>query len=66
MNQIKVKSIYPKERIPFNEWCVMFKVSTRYQDRTCIHNAERIMSLWDGYLGTKRIYVKPLSNETTL
>jgi hypothetical protein len=66
MEQIKVKSTYPAERIPFNEWCEMFKVSTRYVDKTYIHNAERIMALWDGCLGTKEKYIKPLSNKDSL
>jgi hypothetical protein len=58
MKNLKVKTIVPLERPSFNEWCEMFKVSTQYIDKAAIRNAERIMSLWDGCLGTKNNYIK--------
>lgn len=27
------KSIYPKNRLSYNEWCKMFKVSNRYEEK---------------------------------
>lgn len=60
MKQIKVKSSYPKSRPSFNDWCAMFKVSSLYVDREGINNAQRIMSLWDGYTNTKQFFIKPL------
>jgi hypothetical protein len=57
----KVKSIYPKDKPSFNEWCSQFKVSSLYTDRQGINNAQRIMSLWDGYTNTKQFFVKPLT-----
>lgn len=55
---LKVKTTYPSTRPPFNEWCNMFKVSSMHIDRKPIENANRIMALWDGYLNTKRLFVK--------
>jgi hypothetical protein len=59
----KVKSIYPKDRPSFNEWCQQFKVSSMYADREGINNAQFIMSLWDGYSNMKEFFVKPLKME---
>lgn len=59
----KVKSIYPKDRPSFNDWCRQFKVSSMYVDREGINNAQFIMSLWDGYSNMKQFFVKPLNME---
>ena len=54
---MNVKTIYPSSQPSFNEWCKMFNVSSRYEDRTPITNANRIMSLWDGYSKMKEIFI---------
>jgi len=59
-SNLKVKSIYPKDRPSFNEWCQQFKVSSMYADREGINNAQLIMSLWDGLTNMKEFFVKPL------
>lgn len=58
MNTLKVKTTLPDQRPSFTEWCKMFNVSKMYVDRTPIQNANRIMSLWDGYLNTKELFIK--------
>lgn len=55
--QLQVKTSYPTERPTFNDWCKQFNVSRLYQSREGIDNAQRIMSLWDGYARTKQLFV---------
>jgi len=55
--QLQVKTSYPTEKPSFNDWCEQFNVSRLYQSREGIDNAQRIMSLWDGYSHTKQIFV---------
>lgn len=43
--QIKA-TITPPNMPSYNEWCKEFKVSTRCQRRTGIHNAQLIMAQW--------------------
>ena len=58
MDNLKLSStIYPKHRPNFNDWCKEFKVSQYYFDRSGIHKAQIIMSLWDGYSNTKQYFV---------
>jgi len=54
--QLQIKTTYPTERLSFNDWCKQFNVSRMYQSREGIDNAQRIMSLWDGYSRTKTIF----------
>ena len=58
MSNLKVKTTYPEKKPSFQEWCEMFRVSSLYVDRTPIQNANRIMELWDGYIGTKSVFIK--------
>lgn len=58
MTSLKVKTTHPTDRPSFSEWCKMFNVSRLYVDRTPIQNANRIMSLWDGYLNTKELFIR--------
>jgi len=51
------KTSYPKERPSFNEWCKEFNFGIRYAHREGINNAQRIMSLWDGFAKTKQIFI---------
>jgi len=61
---IKLKSTtYPSERPDFNKWCDMFKVSSLYVDREGKNNANRIMSLWDGFAKTKELFIKKIKTE---
>lgn len=54
MKLLKVKTLLPDNRPSFNEWCAMFKVSSRVlKDSTPIKNAQRIMDLWDGFTNSK-------------
>ena len=55
--QLQVKTTTPTNRPTFNEWCEQFNVSRLYQSREGIDNAQRIMSLWDGYTKTKQLFV---------
>jgi hypothetical protein len=63
--QEKVTTIYPKTRPSFNEWCQQFNVSRQYISREGINNAQRIMSLWDGFSRNKQYFVtlKTSNNE---
>lgn len=63
--QLQVKTIYPKDRPSFNDWCKLFNVSRLYIEREGINNAQRIMSLWDGYSETKKYFtnIKINNNE---
>lgn len=58
MQNLKVTTTYPDQRLEFNEWCEQFKVSTMYVDRTPIMNAQRIMSLWDGFFKMKEMFIR--------
>jgi hypothetical protein len=55
--QLQIKTTTPTSRPTFNEWCKLFNVSRLYQSREGIDNAQRIMSLWDGYSQTKQLFV---------
>lgn len=57
----KFKTTYPQNRPTFNEWCQMYNVSKGYCDRTGIHNAQRIMQLWNGFSKMKEIFVNTKS-----
>lgn len=54
---MKIKTLIPTDRLPFNEWCKLFNVSRLYVDRTGINNAQKIMELWNGYSGQKEIFI---------
>jgi hypothetical protein len=54
----KTRTLIPQHRPPFNEWCEMFNVSRSYVRREGINNAQRIMSLWDGFAKTKELFIK--------
>jgi hypothetical protein len=41
----------------------MFKVSSLYVDREGKNNANRIMSLWDGFAKTKELFIKKIKTE---
>jgi len=56
--QLQIKTTYPADKLTFNEWCEQFNVSRLYQCREGIDNAQRIMSLWDGYSQTKQMFKK--------
>lgn len=51
-----VKTIFPSERPSFNEWCKLFNVSALYKGREGMNNAQRIMSLWNGYSNNKEYF----------
>lgn len=38
-------SIYPKNRLNYNDWCKMFKVSTRYEEKN--QQAQQITKSYD-------------------
>ena len=61
--QLQFKTSYPTEKLSFNEWCRQFNVSRLYQLREGIDNAQRIMSLWDGYSRTKQLFVNFKMND---
>lgn len=60
--QLQVRTTIPTDRPSFNDWCKEFNVSRSYQSREGIDNAQRIMSLWDGYSRTKQLFVNFKTN----
>lgn len=52
--QIKATTI-PSNMPSYNEWCKEFKVSSRCQRRTGIHNAQAIMKQWNCFSRIKTI-----------
>jgi len=66
MQNINVKTTYPTDRPNFNDWCKEFKFGCRHIDRSGVHNAQRIMALWDGFLNTKINFVTKSLNEAKL
>lgn len=57
-------SIYPNQKLSFNDWCETFKVSSRViKDKTPLTNAQRIMELWDGFHNMKEKFIKRIKVE---
>lgn len=57
-------SIYPENRLSFNDWCETFNVSTRVpKDTSPLTNAQRIMELWDGFHNMKERFIKRIKIE---
>ena len=52
---MQIKTTTPSNMPSYNEWCKEFKVGSRCQKRSGIHNAQLIMAQWTQFDRIKTI-----------